>query len=163
MRYVIREETIGARAYVGIRRKVKPAAIGPALGEILPAVAAFLQERDETPATPPMALYFEHDEVREEFDLLGGFFLSAPVAAEKRFEAGVIPAGAAAVTMHIGPYEKLGEAHAALRAHLAKEGRAPRIPCYDIYWSDPGEIPNPAEYRTEVVWPMAARPARQRG
>jgi effector-binding domain-containing protein len=60
--------------------------------------------------------------------------------------AAATPAGRAAVTAHWGPYDRLGDAYAALAAWLAARGLASRLQ-WEVYgdWSD-----DPAKLRTDV-------------
>ena len=58
--------------------------------------------------------------------------------------------------MHTGPYDGLGEAHAAVEQFLAEEklqkAGAPR----EIYVTDPGEVPDPKDWKTQVIWPVTS-------
>jgi AraC family transcriptional regulator len=63
--------------------------------------------------------------------------------------------GAAALGIHTGPYEGLGETYAAIeRWAEANQHRVDGAP-WEQYVTDPGEHPNPADWRTEVYWPLA--------
>ncbi len=146
---------VPARHYVGIRRRVRPPELGRALAEILPAVAEWLAEKGCDPEGPPTTFYHVHDEAAGEFEVQGGFFVSRLVPAEGRFESGTIPAGEVASTMHVGAYDSLGDTHRALGDWVRRRGRDTIAPCWETYWSDPGEVQDPAELRTEVVWPLA--------
>jgi effector-binding domain-containing protein len=140
--------------YVGIRRRAKPWQLGDILGEILPAVAAYLREQKIPIASPPMMLYHAHLEEEQEFEIQGGFFVGSPAPKHERFESGIIPEGEAVVTRHIGPYDKLGDAHDRVRAFAEAAKRRPFGPCWEVYLTDPGEVLNPEEYITEVVQPI---------
>jgi effector-binding domain-containing protein len=61
----------------------------------------------------------------------------------------VIPGGMVATVVHMGPYQKLPEAHAAVRGWCAEHGHALAGPSWEIYgdWTD-----NPAELRTDVFY-----------
>lgn len=144
-------ERMAERPYVGIRRRVRPEGIGAALAEILPATAAFLRQRGQAPAGPPACLYLGHDEARGEMELLGGFFLVEPLAAPGgEVEVGSLPAGLVARTLHVGPYDRLGPAHEALRTGLRGQGHEAAFPCWDLFWTDPGEVRDPAAWITEI-------------
>jgi AraC family transcriptional regulator len=56
--------------------------------------------------------------------------------------------------MHGGPYDTLTETYAALErwieANSARAGGAP----WESYITDPADLPDPAEWRTEVYWPL---------
>jgi effector-binding domain-containing protein len=59
----------------------------------------------------------------------------------------------AAIT-HTGPYEELGEAHAALGAWVRQHQRETAGPCLECFLTGPGEAIDPAGWRTEVLWPI---------
>jgi AraC family transcriptional regulator len=86
-----------------------------------------------------------------------GVPLAAPAAGDGDIEAGFLSAGPAAVAVHAGPYEQLSETYAALERWIEANGfRATESP-WERYVTDPGEHPNPADWRTEVYWPIAER------
>ncbi len=120
--------------WVGIRRRVAPAAIGSALAELLPAVAGALGASGVAPLSPPATLYHEHDEEAGMFTISAGFLVAAPCAADTPagpLESGAIPACSAATTIHLGPYAGLGEAHSALHAWVEEHGREVLAPCWE--------------------------------
>jgi AraC family transcriptional regulator len=68
--------------------------------------------------------------------------------------ADTLPGGPAAVTMHVGPYDTLTEAYAALEQWIADQGLAPAGAPWECYRTDPGEVPDPKDWKTEVFWPV---------
>lgn len=62
------------------------------------------------------------------------------------------PAGRAATTMHHGPYDRLGETHAALVAWVRSHGLRPTGILWEVYgdWNDA-----PDELRTEIFHQVA--------
>ena len=63
------------------------------------------------------------------------------------------PAGEVATTTHFGPYGRLGEAHDALRAWCAANGRTPAGPNWEVYghWL-PAWNEDPSQIRTDVFY-----------
>ena len=59
------------------------------------------------------------------------------------------PAGEAATTAHIGPYDRLYDAHAAIHRWCRENAREPSGPNWEIYghWTD-----DPASLRTDVFY-----------
>jgi AraC family transcriptional regulator len=81
--------------------------------------------------------------------------LAAAASGEGEMEAGTLPAGPVAVAIHAGPYEQLPETYAALEKWMAENGaRAGGAP-WESYVTDPGQHPDPADWKTEVYWPLA--------
>ena len=71
-------------------------------------------------------------------------------------EAGFLPAGPVAVAIHGGPYDSLQETYVALEKWVEENGHRVAGPPWEQYVTDPGEHPNPADWRTEVCWPLAS-------
>ena len=66
----------------------------------------------------------------------------------------VLPGGWVAVTWHVGPYEGLPHAHHAIIDWLADTGHEAAGAPWEVYWTDPSEVPDPAAWRTEVFHPI---------
>ena len=122
-----------------------PEFLGRAFGEALAAAGG-----EGGVAGPPFARY---DVVPEGFDIEAGFPVSGGVAAGGGVEETTLPGGAAATTMHVGPYEELAGAYRALEAWLGDNGRVPAGRPWESYLDDP----DVAAPRTVVTWPC--RPA----
>lgn len=86
-----------------------------------------------------------------------GFRLSAPAPGAGDVEAGALPAGPAIVAVHGGPYDQLSETYAAAERWMEANGLQPAAAPWEWYVTDPAEHPNPADWRTEVYWPVAER------
>jgi AraC family transcriptional regulator len=81
--------------------------------------------------------------------------LAAPATSEGEMEAGLLPAGPVALGIHAGPYDQLPETHVAMERWIEGNGYKTGGPPWEWYVTDPGEHPNPADWRTEVYWPLA--------
>ena len=80
--------------------------------------------------------------------------LAAPCAGKDDMESGALPAGPVALGVHAGPYDQLTETHVAIDRWIESNGfRAAGAP-WEWYVTDPGEHPDPADWRTEVYWPL---------
>ena len=82
-----------------------------------------------------------------------GAEVSEPFAGNERVHCSQLPAGRLATTVHFGPYQRLGEAHAALREWCARQGYRCSGVCWEIYghweesWND-----DPSKIRTDVFY-----------
>ena len=63
-------------------------------------------------------------------------------------------AGSAVVAWHVGPYDKLPEAHERIEAYLKENGLERRGAFWEEYWTDPGMEPDPSKWRTRIVTPV---------
>lgn len=120
----------------------------PRLNEIAQAIAA-----QGIPATGP---WFTHH-VRQPTDTLD-FAICVPVASEirsvGRVEPGLRPAMTVIRTVMQGDYAGLGAAWGGLRAWIAEQGHTTRPEFWECYVVGPETSPNPADWRTELNWPL---------
>ena len=65
-----------------------------------------------------------------------------------------LPGGAAAVAIHEGAYDTLPDTHAAIERWLDANGLTSAGAPWETYLTDPGEVPDPKDWRTEVVYPL---------
>ncbi len=61
---------------------------------------------------------------------------------------------AMASTMHRGPYDAVGAAYEALREWIRDNAMVVDGPPREIYLTDPGETPDPADLVTEIEFPI---------
>jgi AraC family transcriptional regulator len=153
VRYVIEVRDLEARPTAAVRAEIAPEDLGPVLSEVLPEVWEHLARYGARPAGPPFTRYYEYEDDR--IDLEAGFPVAGAVPPLGRIELGELPAGEAAIVWHEGPYEGLTAAHEAVLAWIDEHGREPAGAPWEVYWTDPGEVPDPSAWRTEVVWPLA--------
>lgn len=84
-----------------------------------------------------------------------GFRLAGRAAGEGDVEAGELQGGPAVVAVHGGPYEQLAETYAAMERWMEQNGLSPAGAAWEWYVTDPADHPDPADWRTEVYWPVA--------
>ena len=81
--------------------------------------------------------------------------LAAPAPGAGEIEAITLPGGPAAVAVHMGPYDKLQETYVAMERWMQEHGvRAAGAP-WESYITDPADHPDPANWRTDVFWPIS--------
>ncbi len=74
---------------------------------------------------------------------------------EGEMEPGMLPAGAVALGIHGGPYEQLPETYAAIEKWMEANGVRQGGHPWESYVTDPAQHPDPADWKTEVYWPLA--------
>ncbi len=84
-----------------------------------------------------------------------GFPVSASVASTGRAHPLVLPGGRAVRVTHVGSYETMKQTYSALEAWMSERGLRPAVEMWECYLSDPGEEPDPADWRTDIVWPIS--------
>jgi effector-binding domain-containing protein len=87
--------------------------------------------------------------MEDEVPIEVGVQVAASFESQGRVVCSVIPGGTVATAVHLGPYQKLPEAHMAIREWCAANGHALAGPTWETYgdWSD-----NPAELCTDVFY-----------
>jgi AraC family transcriptional regulator len=58
--------------------------------------------------------------------------------------------------MHAGSYDTLTETYAAVERWIESNGYRIGGPPWESYITDPADLPDPADWRTEVYWPLAS-------
>ncbi|HZN39768.1 MAG TPA: GyrI-like domain-containing protein [Planctomycetota bacterium] len=135
-----------------IRVKIKPADISGQLAILLPEVWSRIRAAGAKEAGPPFSRY--HSVSDTEIDLEAGIPVKKPFEEKGRVKNSELPAGRAVTCWHIGPYEKLTDAHAGLRAHLAEKKLKARGGVWEVYWTDPGMVPDQSKWRTQLFAPI---------
>jgi len=157
MAYSITKKQIPAQPVLVVRRRIKPTEVAATLGEVLGHVFQYAQQNGIAMAGQPFTRYLEWGP--------GLWTIEAglPVTANPRettSEANVrpdaLPGGWVATATHTGPYDKLGEAHAAIQQWIEAEGLSSAGAPWEIYTTDPADFPDPKDWKTEVFWPIAA-------
>ena len=145
---------VSRRHYVGVRQRVKPPEIGLLCAEVLPRVSRWLAEKGLQMDGMPITVYHSHDQNQGEFDLQPGGFVATAVKSEGDITGGVMAAGDAAHAVHAGSYDALGETWGALWDWIAAQRRTVSRPAWEVYVTDPGDYPNPKDWRTEIFIPL---------
>lgn len=152
MPYKIEVKDVDAQPTVSIRVQCHAAEIGATLGEILPEVWAYLRKLNIYPSGPPFTRY--HGFKDNQVDLEGGMPVADSLSGAGRVSPGELPGGTVVSTIHMGPYEKLPEAHDALHLWMREQQKEAAGPQWEYYWTDPGKEPNPDKRKTELIWPI---------
>ncbi len=126
----------------------------------MPVVGARIGELHAPVVGPPFARFHDYSASRVEIEL------GAPIAAvppglpdasglpDGEIGASALPAGDVAATVHEGPYETLAATYDRIEAWLARNGLVAGPGPWEVYLTDPAEVADPADYLTEVVWPL---------
>jgi AraC family transcriptional regulator len=81
--------------------------------------------------------------------------LATAAAASGEMQPGTLPGGPVALAVHAGPYEQLPDAHAAIERWIEAQGFSVAGAPWESYITDPGQYPDPRDWRTEICWPLA--------
>jgi effector-binding domain-containing protein len=125
--------------------------IGPWLAKAFGEVATYLERKGAGPAGLPFARFHRRSDGR--FDVEAGFPANTPTSGEGDVEPSDLPAGPAAVTVHVGPYDAIAPAYTALHNWTREQGVEPAGDVWEVYFSDPTVDRDPGTWRTEVIQP----------
>ncbi len=104
---------------------------------------------------PPFGFY--PDRPTDTVAVEAGFPVSGPVEPDGDAHPFVLPGGRAVLAMHIGPYETMEATYVELQSWMAEQGLHPSPGMWECYLSDPETEPDPASWRTKIVWPVDRR------
>ncbi len=152
MSYQTGVRKVAPQPVVSLREKVGFAELSSKLGEFVGEAAAYLQRQGVAPAGPPFSRY--HGLHGDKVDLEAGLPVPRALPGEGRVKAGELPGGEVVATTHVGSYEGLPQAGAALDAWASAHGREPAGPNWEIYHVAPGHNADPASWKTEVIKPL---------
>ena len=148
--------TVAAFPALAIRDVVGRDVIGDWCGSSFALLSETLAAADGVPAGPGGATYSMDFFAEESGEVLA----FVPVAPGARFAtpAGValveMPARRFAITAHRGSFENFDRTYGALGSHVAEHDTVLAEPVREIYLISPDETDDPAEYLTELCWPI---------
>ena len=156
-------QTRPEQPYVGIRRTVTMDTIG-SIADRIPVLIGWLRERDIAPAGAPFLRYRVIDMERE-LDIEAGVPVAEPVEGDGDVTPGTLPAGRYATATHVGPYEGLIDATAALLTWADDRGLAFDVrdspdgdvwaAGFEVFNTNPLEEPDPARQETVLAFRLA--------
>ncbi len=159
MSYSITKQPVDAQPVLVARKK---AAQGPdiskAIGDGLGAVFTYAQQHGIAITGRPFSRYPEI--TAESMTIEPGVPIAAPDGAalpegeQEDVHVEELPGGFAAHTLHQGPYETLHEAYAALERWIGAQGLSAKGAPWEVYITDPTQVENPADWKTEIYWPV---------
>lgn len=144
--------TLNAQPAVVIRSRIGRDQIAATIGASLGRIVPYALGAGATLAGQPFARYPEFGPGSPVIEV--GMPLAAPVAGQGDIESFELPAGLTAVGVHGGAYTHLHESFAALEKWIAAQHLLPAGPAWEVYVNDPAEHPDPADWRTEICWPV---------
>ncbi|MFO7634873.1 MAG: GyrI-like domain-containing protein [Caldilinea sp.] len=146
-----RIETRPAQSTVAVRTRTPVSAMAAVIGPIYGRIMAYVGEMGAATTGAPFVAYYNMD--MADLDIEVGFSVDRTLPGRGDLSSGALPAGDYATCMHIGPYDQVGPAYAALTAFVQQQGRTPTGVAYEFYFNSPQDTP-PEQLQTLVMFPL---------
>jgi len=123
-----------------------PKYMDPAIQEILKV----LKDQNLEPAGPRFS--YHHRRPSDTFDFELGFPVKEVIKPVGRVVNGTLPAEKVVRSVYQGPYEQLGAAWGELERWVSEQKLVGSGRSWEAYLSNPEEVKDAKEYRTELNW-----------
>ena len=156
MNYSISKTRLEPQTVLVVRRSIKRSEIAATIAEVLNKVFLASQKNGVALAGPPFMRCLNAGPglmTVEPGMKVAGPAANVDLGREVLWET--LPGGEAATTVHMGKYEDLPEAYAALEQWMQTEGLKIGGAPWEVYVTDPGDYPDPKDWKTEIFWPLA--------
>ncbi len=158
MDYQPRIELRAALSYIAIPLSVTMSTLANAVNRGFPELFGWLSARSIPPAGAPFVRYLTID-MDGELDIELAAPVSGQTPPDEHLRPGVLPAGRYVTLLHVGPYDELVQANAA----LDKWGRDSSLRWamddgsiwrgrIETHLTDPAEQPDPSRWQTEIAY-----------
>jgi effector-binding domain-containing protein len=141
--------TVHSRKLAAVRREVAPGAVGSAWKSALDKVWEFIRSQPGLRTDGHNIFLYHPSQPGAQILCDFGVEVTRTFETAGEVHATETPGGEAAVAVHRGPYNRMNEAHDAIREWMAANRREPAGHSWEIY-GDP--TPNPADTETTVVY-----------
>ena len=152
MEYEVAVETAQAKVVAAVRVKLPVSDIGQAWKPALDQVWTFLKTNGGLHPGHNLFLYHHPERRNEPMNIDFGVQVARRFEPEGNVQCVETPAGEVATTVHIGPYDRLGDAHKAIHAWCAAHNRKIAHASWEVYgdWNN-----NPALLETTIKYLLA--------
>jgi effector-binding domain-containing protein len=152
MRYEIQVETVQPELVAAVRAKAPVGGVAQVWKPALDQVWAFLRTNGQVRRGHNLFLYHHAARRNEPMDIDFGVQVAHPFEPAGNVRCIATPAGEVASTVHIGPYDRLGDAHRAIHAWCSANNRTIGPASWEIYgdWTD-----DPARLETTIKYLLA--------
>ncbi len=154
--YSITRKNLAPQPVLVVRRRVRRADIAKTLAEQLGRIFQHAQSSGAARAGQPFTRYLDWGPgvLTLEVGLPVVTAVQTDSAGAGDIRSDSLPGGPVATTTHLGPYETLSEAHADVQIWMDENDLRGAGAPWELYVSDPADVPDPANWRTEVFWPL---------
>lgn len=152
MSYEITKKTITETPFLYMRKQTVQEEVANALASMFGPIFAYATTQGIPFAGPPTARYVSFGPGLITIEA-GMPVVGAPEGTEE-IMVGSLVGGAVVSTIHQGPYDSLNLGHEAIQRWMMENGEEAGSSPWEVYVTDPGEVPDPAGWLTEIVHPL---------
>jgi effector-binding domain-containing protein len=126
------------------------------LGQLYGEIFGYLGSQGITiPAGPTLFICYDTEFKEKDVDIEAGVPIAKAIPDSGRVKIYELPGmEQAACTVYKGPYENIGEAYSAIMAWAESNSYRITGPDRELYLTSPTDTQNPAEYVTEIQFPV---------
>jgi AraC family transcriptional regulator len=154
--YTITREELAPQPVLVVRKRVRRADIAKTLAEQLGRIFQHAHSSAAAIAGQPFTRYLDWGPgvltLEVGLPIVAAAHSDPPAAGDIRSDS--LPGGPVATTTHFGSYEKLNDAHAAVQIWMDEKNLSGAGAPWEVYVTDPADVPDPANWRTQVFWPL---------
>jgi len=152
MSYVFGVRDLAEQKTLATRATCTHDLIASTVGSLFAKVGAKLKEFGLKMEGPPHCVYLAWRE--DDCDLEAGCPVSGHGPSEGDVVESRLPGGRTLVTRHVGPYDKLHDAHMACLAYADENELTLNGAPWEVYFTDPDFEPDSSKWITEVCYPV---------
>ena len=152
MGYDIIQQDLGPQPVISVRERLGQGQLQTFFGRAFGDLYAHLGRHGVPPLGEPFVIY--HSFGPDGVDAEGCLPVPRGVPVTERVGYHELPAISVVETLHIGPYDELGQAYQALSDWIRDHGLEAAGPVRERYLNEPGPDVPPAAYRTIVQVPI---------
>jgi len=153
IRDAIEIKQVSAQQVLVIRERAPLEKMSEVIPAAFEAIARYLHERGLEPVGPPTTICPYADEAGM-VDVENAWTVDCEVPESGRIEAATLPACTVLAHKHRGHYKELDRSYRALQTLVEEEGLTVAGEPREIYWSDPEKVADPADWVTEIQFPI---------
>ena len=147
----IKEQSV--QPVLSIRARTPVDSLPALIADSYDKIATYLAELGAEPAGAPFAAYYNMD--MQDLDVEVGFPVAQAQAGKGEIQAGQVPGGKLAFTIHQGSYRDIAPAYEALKQFIEAQGHQPTGVAYEFYLNDPDDTA-PEALMTQIALPLKA-------
>jgi effector-binding domain-containing protein len=154
MPYEVQVKEVPAQHVALVRRHTSFATIGTDISAGFAKLGGATGRAGAQIAGPPFVVMVEEIDEEAGGDIEVGFPLAGAFTGAGDVRGAELPATTVAWTLHRGPYDEVGPAYHTVAGWIQEHGHDLAGPPREVYLSDPSQTPDPAEYLTEIQFPI---------